>query len=109
VPRRRNRRLTEADKVEIAGLYQAGSAVSALATQFGVNRTTICRALDVAVLARPPQRMTSDQIAEAIGLYRQGLSLDAVAGVLGRSAQTVTKELRAAGVAIRDNRGRPRA
>jgi len=96
-------------KAEIARSYAEGSPVNELANRYGVDRTKICAALDAASMSRPPQRMTEQEVAQAVELYGQGHSLDAVAGLLGRATQTVQKALLAAGVAIRDTRGRPRS
>lgn len=99
--RQKQMRLTDSQRSEVVGRYEAGESAGALAVEFGVDRRTLAghvRRAGVEVRYRVVDRV---DLAEAAKLYRSGRSLAVVAVQLGVSAGTVLRALRSAGVQTR--------
>jgi transposase len=103
------RRLSEAIVDDLVSAYLEGSSIDSLATQFGVNRTTIITHLDRrGIQRRKVVRKLTDRIVQrAATRYRKGESLQVVAAQFDVDARTLSKEFRRAGVPIRPRRGWP--
>lgn len=106
---RPNRRLSPAERVQLAEQYELGLSVIELARQYGINRHTVAKHLyREGVIVRGGQtKLTPDVIAMAAELYRSGSSLAKIGAHLGVDHTTVHKALKKAGVAMRDTHGRP--
>jgi DNA-directed RNA polymerase specialized sigma24 family protein len=92
--RQRQRRLTEAQVVEIATKYEAGATVYDLATEFGCRRTTVAERLKKAGIVMRGQSPTPDVIDSIVHLYESGLSFQEVGKQLGYCSNTVRSCLR---------------
>jgi DNA-binding CsgD family transcriptional regulator len=103
------RRLDEAQILELVRRYVAGESVRELAAGFRIHRTTVLEHLTKwGVERRPNRRKLSDtEVAQAARIYAGGVSLEELGEQLGVSAETVRKELRQASVTRRPA-GRPR-
>jgi lambda repressor-like predicted transcriptional regulator len=87
--RQRQRRLTEAEAVEMAAKCQAGATVYELAAEFDCHRTTVAARLKNAGITLRYQSPTSEDIDSMARLYESGLSLIEVGRKLGFCANTV--------------------
>jgi transposase-like protein len=67
--RQRQRRLTEAQTIEIAARYEARATVYEIAAEFGCNRTTVAARLKKAGIAMRGQPPTSEAIDSMARLY----------------------------------------
>ena len=92
--RHRQRRLTEAQVVEMAVKYQAGSTVYELAGEFGCHRTTVADQLKKSGIVTRGQSPTPETIESMANLYASGLSFQEVGKQLGFCANTVRNCLR---------------
>lgn len=104
-PRRRWTRLSGADRAKIVMRYQTGEPSTALATEFGVAKTTILGVLRENNVVMRRQSLTSEQLAEAAKLYTAGSSLSQVAAELNLKQDTVRLALKAGGVQLRPRTG----
>jgi hypothetical protein len=92
--RQRQRRLTEAQVVEMAAKYKAGATVYELANEFGCHRATAAKRLKKAGIAMRLQSPTIEDIDSMANLIASGLSPQAVGEKLGFCANTVRNCLR---------------
>jgi DNA-directed RNA polymerase specialized sigma24 family protein len=92
--RQRQRRLTEAQVVEIATKYVAGATVYELAAELGCHRTTVAERLKKAGVVMRLQSPEAVVIASMETLYQSGLSYPEIGRQLGYAANTVRKYLR---------------
>ena len=92
--RQRQRRLTEAQVVEIATKYEAGASVYELAAEFGCHRTTIAERLKKAGVVLRGQSPTPEAIDSMVRLHTTGLSFQEVSKQLGFCTNTVRNCLR---------------
>jgi hypothetical protein len=106
--RQRQRRLTEAQVIEMAARYQEGATVYELAADFGCNRTTVAARLKKVGIVMRCQSPTSEAIDLMVRLYASGLSLLKVGEQLGFCANTVRNCLRERRIQARDTHGRDR-
>jgi hypothetical protein len=72
--RQRQRRLTEAQAIEMAARYQVGATVYELAAEFGCHRATIAVRLKKVGIAMRRQSPTSESIDAIVRLYASELS-----------------------------------
>jgi DNA-directed RNA polymerase specialized sigma24 family protein len=72
--RQRQRRLTEAQTVEMAAKYEEGATVYELAAEFGCHRATVAERLKKAGIVMRGQSPTSEAIDSMAHLYATGLS-----------------------------------
>jgi transposase-like protein len=96
--RQRQRRLTEAQVVEMAAKYEAGATVYELAAEFGCHRTTIAKRLKKAGIVMRGQSPAPEDIDSMVRLYTTGLSFQEVGKQLGFCANTVSNWLREQGI-----------
>ena len=106
--RQRQRRLTEAQVVEMSTKYEAGATVYELAAEYGCHRATVAERLKKAAIAMRGQSPTSEAIDSMARLYATGLSFQEVGKQLGYSANTVRNYLQKCHVRARDTHGRDR-
>ena len=90
----RQRRLTEAQIIEMAARYQEGATVYELAAEFDCNRTTVAARLKRAGIAMRGQSPTSETVDSMMRLHESGLSPLEVGKQLGFCANTVRACLR---------------
>jgi len=102
----RQRRLTEAQVIEMTARYQEGATVYELAAEFGCNRTTVSARLKKAGIAMRLQSPTPEAIDSMVYLYASGLSFLEVGTQIGYSANTVRNYLRERRVHARGTYGR---
>lgn len=105
---RPNRRLTRAERTQLAEKYRLGMSVLDLAREYGINRHTVAKHLkgECVDLRGGQTKLTSDVIAKAAQLYAAGHSLADVGTHLGVDASTVHKAFKKAGMKLRDTHGR---
>lgn len=105
---RQNRRLTPAERAQLAKQYELGLSALDLARQYGINRHTVTKHLrKEGVTIRGGQtKLTSNVIAKGTQLYAAGQSLADVGAHLGVDTSTVHKAFKRAGVKLRDTHGR---
>ena len=105
-----NRRLTRAERTQLAEQYHIGMSVLELARQYGIHRHTVAKHLkhDGVTIRGGQVKLAPDVIAKAAQLYASGQSLADVGVHLGVDASTVHKALKNAGVKMRDTHGRER-
>ena len=106
--RQRQRRLTEAQVIEMAARYQEGATVYDLAAEFGCHRTTVAARIKEAGIAMRCQSPTSEAIDSMVQLYASGLSFLEVGKQLGFCANTVQNGLQGRRIQVRDTHGRDR-
>src|SRR6478609_7386418 len=99
------RRLTCAEHVDVAGLYDSGSSMNDLARIFSVHRSAIVRALQEQGVPRRTRGLTDEEAAEAGRLYQEGWSLLRLRQRFGNSDSAVTTALRRVGVETRPRNG----
>jgi DNA-binding CsgD family transcriptional regulator len=100
--------LTEAQMQDLAASYLCGATTVELATQYDIHHTTVSKYLKKRGIAIRLKALTEKDVALAIELYRSGLSSAKVAERIGRAPNTIRAQLLAAGVKMRDVRGRDR-
>jgi transposase-like protein len=105
---RPNRRLSPAERAQLAKQYQLGMSALELARQYGINRHTVTKHLrsDGVILRGGQTKMTPDATEKAAQLYASGQSLSQIGAHLGVDATTVHKALKKAGVKMRDTHSR---
>lgn len=106
---RPNRRLSPAERKQLAEQYQLGLSAIELARQYGINRHSVARHLNrEGVILRGGQtKLTHEVLTKAALLYADGHSLADIGTHLGVDASTVHKALKKADVKMRDTHGRP--
>jgi lambda repressor-like predicted transcriptional regulator len=104
----RQRRLTEAQVIQMAARYEEGATVYELAAEFDCHRTTVAARLKKAGIAMRSQSPTSEDIDTMMHLYAAGHSLLEVGKQLGYSANTVRSCLQEQRIHARDTHGRDR-
>ncbi|GAA2021896.1 hypothetical protein GCM10009819_00510 [Agromyces tropicus] len=105
-PTRRSwKRLGDEQRAHVVARYEAGETSTALATGYGVAKSTILSILraNSAVVRRQP--LTAEQVSEAARLYESGLSLSQVAERLTVNQETMRVAILAAGVTLRPPTG----
>jgi uncharacterized protein (DUF433 family) len=99
-------------EAEVAAAYRAGATVEALAGQYGVSLSTVCRALDRAGQPRRQQGRRESGVpgseAEIVAAYRAGATIAEIAKRFECSTKPVRDALVRAGVERRGP-GRPRS
>jgi DNA-binding CsgD family transcriptional regulator len=105
---RPNRRLTPAERTQLAEQYQLGLSALDLARQYGINRHTVTKHLkrEGITLRGGQPKLTPDVIVKATHLYATGQSLASIGAHLGVDASTVHKALKKADVKMRDTHRR---
>lgn len=102
------RRLQPDELVQLALAYQAGARTKDLATQFGVDRTTVSVALKrLGVPLRERRKLSDAEVQRAARLYAEGLSLEAVGAELGFSAKAIWNAFHTHGIPTRPGQGGP--
>lgn len=101
----RQRRLSEAQVIEMAARYQEGATVYDLAAEFGCNRTTVASRLKKAGIAMRGQPPTPEAIDSMVRLYTGGLSFQEVGEQLGFCSNTIRTRLRERQLQARDTHG----
>jgi lambda repressor-like predicted transcriptional regulator len=91
---------------ELAAAYRAGRAMTELAKQFGIHRTTVTAILQRVGVEPRRFRLTNEQVVEACRLYPEGWSLARLAERYEVSDMTVRRYLLLAGVVMRSTRER---
>ena len=101
------RRLSPTDIDDLLDAYRAGAAISQLAVDFGIHRTTVTGHLARHGVPRDSEQTAWDNrtLEQAAELYATGLSMAAVAHRFGIDEQTVANRFRRAGVPVRPRRG----
>ena len=102
---RRWTRLSHAERARVVERYEAGEMSTALATEFGVAKTTILAILREANVVRRRQSLTPQQVADATAHYERGCSLSQVAAKMSLKQDTIRLALKAAGVKLRPPTG----
>ena len=87
------RRLSAEGIAELVQGYGDGLTVYELASEFGIHRQTVSRALEREGVPRRGRSLSSAQIERAIGLRRSGWSLAQVGTELGCDPSTVWRTL----------------
>ena len=85
----RQRRLTEAQVVEMAARYEEGATVYELAAEFDCNRTTVSARLKEAGVAMRLQSPTSETVDSMVRLYATGFSFQEIGKLVGFCTNTV--------------------
>jgi uncharacterized protein (DUF433 family) len=105
--------LRDVPAAQIAGLYNSGLTIAAIADQYGVSPGTISARLRAASVTtrrvgRPPRPATTlvpgtnpVPVQEAAARYRRGAALTKLAAAYQVTARTMRRELVAVGVSIR--------
>ena len=106
--RQRQRRLSEAQALQLANKYQTGATVYELAKEFGISRHTVSERLKKAGVATRGQSLGGELVDSMVVLYESGLSLAEVGARTGTSPGTVHHYLLIRGVQMRDSHGRQR-
>jgi len=89
--------LSRAQVDELVGRYEAGENVRALATAFGIHRSTVSAHLTRRGVRRQAG-LNEVQMRRAGDMYQRGMTLDEIAAELGTSQRTVGRALDAVGV-----------
>ena len=98
-PRQSQRRLEEADILNLVAQYIEGSSAAELARIWGVHRNTVVAHLDRhGVTRRPKRKLTAAQIRAAAKSYEAGTSLQALGDQLSLDKNTIGRELKKAGI-----------
>jgi hypothetical protein len=92
--RQRQRRLTEAQVIELVAKCESGATVYELAAEFGCHRTTVSSRLKKAGVSLRLQYPASEVIDSMVRLYESGLSPMETGKQLGFCANTVRSCLR---------------
>jgi lambda repressor-like predicted transcriptional regulator len=87
--RQRQRRLTEAQVVDLVKQYETGATVYELAAEFGCHRATVAERLKKAGISMRLQSPTPKEIESMANLVKSGLSPESVGKQLGFCANTV--------------------
>ncbi|MEX5718205.1 hypothetical protein [Geodermatophilus maliterrae] len=87
--------------------YEAGDAMTVLATRWGLHRTTVAEHLRRAGVALRRQGVSAEQLDVAIRLYGKGWSLQRLAERYDCDDETVRQSLKRAGVTMRTPWQRP--
>jgi len=103
---RRKIHLTEPQMKDLAASYLCGATTVELAAQYDIHYTTVSKYLKERGVAIRLKSLAAQDAALAIDLYRAGLSTARVAERIGCAPNTVRGALLAAGVKMRDTRGR---
>jgi transposase-like protein len=105
----RQRRLGEAEVLELVQRYVAGETVVMLARAFGLHRTTVLEHLELRGVPRRQvtAKLSPSQVDKAAELYRAGSSLKVLAADFDVAAETMRRTMVLAGVSMRP-KGRPR-
>lgn len=99
--RQRQKRMSVAERSEVARRYDAGETIESLAVTFGCHRSSIRRALESQGVALRNWRTKVKDPARMIELYEAGWTAARIADELGVSATAVLNHLRGAGVVLR--------
>jgi uncharacterized protein (DUF433 family) len=95
-------RLLVGRESEVADAYRRGTSVTALAAEYNVSVSTICRVLDRAGVARRPQGRRVTRLrggeAEVAALYLSGITIEEIARRFDCSTKPVNDALARAGV-----------
>jgi lambda repressor-like predicted transcriptional regulator len=108
VRRQRQRRLRPAEISELTAAYQAGAALSDLASSYQVRSRTVANALERAGVPRRYRRLSTADVDEAVQLYQAGQSLAIVGQHFQVHPGTILHHLRRVGVQMRDTHGKER-
>lgn len=104
-PRRVCRRLDPSRVEDLIRGYIEGVPVDDLATQFGVDQSTVQKHARRHDLPRRSPRLGPNQTEEAVRLYLAGQSLAKLSDHFGVATDTVALALRRTGVTLRPRRG----
>ena len=103
--RQLQKRPTEAERGEMAALYEKGATVYQLAQTYGCNRTTVASNLKRAGVKLRLQSPSAHDIDKMVNLYELGLSLLKIGEQSGYCTSTVQNALRKRGVQTRNAQG----
>lgn len=103
---RMHRRLSPAERAELAQAYGEDQTVMVLADRFSISRTTVLKVLHDQGVELPYRKMDSAGVEEARRLYESGWSFARVGAHLGVDPKTVHNAFRRAGVPTRPRVGR---
>ena len=98
-------RLSDADRATVAARYEVGETSTALATDYGVAKSTIISILRAKRIVVRRQPLTAEQVSEAAQLYESGLSLSQVAEWLKVNQETMRVAILDSGVTLRPSAG----
>jgi DNA-directed RNA polymerase specialized sigma24 family protein len=101
-----HRRLSPAERAELAQAYGEDQTVMALADRFEISRTTVLKVLHNEGVPIPYRKMGSAELDEARRLYETGWSFARVGAHLGVDPTTVHKAFQRAGIPSRPRVGR---
>jgi DNA invertase Pin-like site-specific DNA recombinase len=97
-----NRKLSPAQRAQLAEQYRAGKSAVELARQFKMHRQTVARQLEqCGVEVRRRLKMTPQVLERAKHLYADGQSLAAISKQLGVDASAIGKALKRGGAKLR--------
>ncbi|BCK57900.1 hypothetical protein NWFMUON74_56720 [Nocardia wallacei] len=99
----RNRKLSDAEKAELARDYTRGLTVYQLAEKFSIQRQTVSKHLHRMGVPMRQQGLSEEQVDRAAELYVEGLTLKQVGVKLGADAGTVRLALLRRGVKMRES------
>jgi uncharacterized protein (DUF433 family) len=91
-------RLTDAEVARLITAYQAGTKISQLAVDFGINRNTVSSILRSSGIELRRRGLPAGSVAEVAALYLAGWSLTGIGDHFGCTAETVRQALHQAGV-----------
>lgn len=100
-PRQKQVHLNKEGEAQLVEAYHQLGSVKAVASKFGVHRTTASAILERHGIKRHYRLLDSRQVAKAKRLYELGLSLEDVGQVLSTDPKTVRNALLKAGVTMR--------
>lgn len=103
---RRWKRLTPSERALVAKRYEAGETSVALASDYGVAKSTILGILREANVVVRRQPLKSEEVSQAAALYESGQSLSQVAAQMSLKQDTIRLALKGAGVKLRPSTGR---
>jgi DNA invertase Pin-like site-specific DNA recombinase len=99
---RMNRKLSPAERAQLAEKFRVGMSVLELARLYKMHRHTVARQLaEEGVAIRPQRKMTPQLVDRAKQLYADGQPLTSIGKHLGVEASTVGKALKRSGVKLR--------
>jgi lambda repressor-like predicted transcriptional regulator len=103
--RQKQKRLASYEVVHVIRLYQGGTEMCELATQFGVHKHTISQCLKRMGVPRRRQGLRDDDIEEAAQLYADGWSLVRLGEKYGCAHSSVRNALLRSGYQLRPRPG----
>jgi len=103
--RRVQRRLDHEQAATLIAAYRSGKKINSLASEFGIDRTTVMAVLHRERVERRRRGLDPQNLPHVARLYMEGWSAARLGQKFGANASTVLRRLREHGVAIRPRRG----